>query len=250
MRDAGSPHPSDSAPRKPAVLEGAEADGDDRSDRSETNTTSSSDSATCTVRAGGIDSPFCISGDSSTPPPADADADEGGSSTDADAYEQAGGLTPAVISLLRITPAVAHGAAPELVDELSADLHMSARQGPPASRTLLHALSKESLDVLRAERIARRMAREAARLEQGSGTSRDGATSPLLVVKAVNDVCFDMDSSASSPSHKKHGKAKSARATRVYMPIAVAGGHEVSPLQRQGAGEQYLRAHCELVSAE
>ena len=218
--------------------------------RSDSDTNSGASSAMCTGRNADDSesiSPHSAEGSSS---PArgdergDGDFSGGGSSSDDAAPMRPSALTPAVLNLL--IPKEALGMPPLLpdsgapvglssspagiaaIDELSADLHLSARQGPQAPRNVLHALSKESLDVLRAERIARRMERAE---EEGRRPH-----SPLIPTP-VNDVSFNVDGNG-SPSKKGH-KLKSARASRVYMPIVASSSSQTR------RGEPTLRAICE-----
>lgn len=258
-RTTTEPAPMNAAGSKP---DSERAPGDDDADhstnRSDTATDSSSNSVNVTGR---LRSSSSGSSNNTTPPEAREPGGDGegagggdrseGSSSDADVdlHLPPGALTPAILSLLQIQPTTV--CSTHAVDELSADLHGAAAAAvavPPATRSMLHALSKESLDVLRAERIARRMAREAAApaapdADEGS-TAR--AKSPLIA-RAVNDVTFDVDGNGSPSTTKR--KAKSARATRVYLPIV----HSAQAAARTSAakrGEEPLRVQCEFAPVE
>ena len=120
------------------------------------------------------------------------------------AQQNPGGLSPAVFNIL-----IANKAPLEPVDEVTQELHMSARQGAPASRSLLHALSKESLDVLRAERIARRMARESALAAAAE------ASVGRVVAEPIEDVRFDIPGENAILSGARAGGPDVARRPRV-----------------------------------
>ena len=230
-------------------------DAEHSTSRSDTATDSSSNSVNVTGR---MRSSSRGSSSNATPPEATepggdgeaaggrdrADHGEGSSSADAELLPP-GALTPAVWSLLqKIQPTTVSST--DAVDELSADLHgpaVAAVAVPPATRSMLHALSKEGLDVLRAERIARRMAREAA----APAAPEEGSTARAspLIARAVNDVTFDVDGNGSPSTTKR--KAKSARATRVYLPIV----HSVQAMATSGASDgEPLRAQCEVAPVE
>ena len=120
-------------------------------------------------------------------------------------------LTPAVLKLLLVPK---HDVAE--VDEISAELHVSERGGPPAARSLLHALSKESLDIMRAERIARRMARADEQVARGGG---GGAG--VSIIGPVRAVGFEQGAPAAHHSTKPRKAKSSRREERVFMPIVV-----------------------------
>lgn len=140
----------------------------------------------------------------------------GDAADDEDEFAVAGSLTPSILKLLHVPkPGANFANAPTEVDELSAELHdnMSQRGTPSAARSLLTALSKESLDIMRAERIARRMAQQ----QQAPAAA---------VLGAVRAVGFEegqpaMNVSLALPlNEKKPRKLKSNRKEeRVYMPI-------------------------------
>lgn len=156
-----------------------------------------------------------------------ADPGDGGSAPE-EPPTRPGALTAAVLNLLRLQPFAPPGssaaaAAPgpsesEAAHEaaaLTAELHMSARQGQAATRTVLHALSKESLDVLRAERIARRMASEAL-----ANTVQVEEASPRVAICAVVD---DTDE-RHSPTKRKIKSHRSGKVDRIYLPIVKETG--------------------------
>ena len=107
-----------------------------------------------------------------------------------------GALTNAVLNLLRPT------SPPEEAHDPTSD----ARLSPTPARALNHALSKESLDVLRAERIARRMA-NAAQAAMAEESSR------------VACVVEDADAGGGGTTRRKL-KSSRAKHDRVYMPIS------------------------------
>ena len=109
-----------------------------------------------------------------------------------------GALTNAVLNLLRPT-------SPMPLEEAH-DPTSDARLSPTPARALNHALSKESLDVLRAERIARRMA-NAAQAAMAEESSR------------VACVVEDADAGGSGTTRRKL-KSSRAKHDRVYMPMS------------------------------
>lgn len=202
---------------------------DDATNRSYSDTHSSgASSAICTGR--GAEESFLSSPHSAAE--RESGGESPGSSSDDATLVRPGALTPAILNLLLVKPG-GGDALSEAVDELTEELHHhSTQQALHAPQ--LHALSKESLDVLRAERIARRMERAQAP-EAAQATDRPRSQ---LVATPVNDVSFNIDGSG---AHAKKGKCKSARATRIYMAISPTK----SITQRAVAGEPPLRAECE-----
>ena len=132
--------------------------------------------------------------------------DAAGSSSCDETASRSGALTPAVLNLLLLRQ---EGPGTREVDEMTAELHATAREGPQAPRSVLHALSKESLDVLRAERIARRMAQHAEQQQQQQqqlDTSRSAAEN------------------SGSTTRRGAGKLKSSRNakaadSKIFLPI-------------------------------
>lgn len=115
------------------------------------------------------------------------------------------------------------------LDDISAELHMSARQGPSASRTLLHALSKESLDVLRAERIARRMAAASA-----AAAAAASAPSARVTCRSIDD--------GEGTGAKRKQKSRGTARDRVYLPVVIRPSH--AGVQPAGSDAACISAHC------
>lgn len=233
--------------KHPKLIEGEAPVIEDATNRSDSDTTSGASSAICTGRA--EEGSFSWSSSPHSAAEGESEGEHGGGCSEDATPARPGALTPAILNLLLVKPGQQpafgeHGAGGSggaaaaadvaAVDELSAELHHPTLQALHAPQ--LHALSKESLDVLRAERIARRMER-AQTPEVAEATDRRHVR---LVATPVNEVSFNID--GGSGAHAKKGKPKSARSTRVYMPLSPP---KVTT-QRAAAGEPpLLRAECE-----
>ena len=155
---------------------------------------------------------------------------------------KSGALTPAVLSLLThrmrgLTTCVGQpvssnnsnagpsdvSASVQAAADLTAELHMEL---PPVVRPVPHALSKESLDVLRAERIARRMARVEEAVQEESSAR-------VAVCAVVED-----DGSATK---RKLKSSRVAKTDRVYLSIVKTPNAETAVATRSG-GREVLRA--------
>ena len=115
--------------------------------------------------------------------------------------------------------------------DLTAELHVDL---PPVVHAVPFALSKESLDVLRAERIARRMASEAAVTASEAAVTVAEASPRVAICTVVDD----------DGSTTKRGKLKSSRKDRVYLSIASTPNAQ-SPAARRQRSEVLRASACE-----
>lgn len=249
LHDHGAPTAAPAVPAEPYSVVSSDDEFED--EESAFSSPNASGQATLRTSSSPPDPNDSAGGSSSSATPTREDGGDGGGDRaggghdDADGALSSGGgsvaegpspcsstLTPSVLKLLMVPkPGV-----PE-VDALSAELHLSERAGPPAARNLLHALSKESLDIMRAERIARRMARSEQEQQEQQQPQQQGVS----IIGPVRAVGFDEGPTTSHGTKPRKAKS-SRREERVFMPILATRPAATTPTRAAVASDPLLQA--------